>query len=118
MQFRLKLYGKDKLNRSWVAQKGNSDKIVGWVAVSVSKRILEPTISARIVSLIVDETYRRQGIAKRLMQEVEQYSETIGCKTLELVQVLGDIPGYEAFYQKLGYQNSSETTDIVQKSLP
>lgn len=52
-----------------------------------------------IQGLFVEEEYRHSGIAKRLINEVEKYSKSIGCKNIK-AEMRTDLFW---FYNKLGF---------------
>ena len=60
---------------------------------------------AYIVTLDVAPQYRRQGVARRMMQEIEQQALEADCDAVELhVSVEND--GAIAFYEREGYERS------------
>lgn len=107
MLYRLHLYGNKKLNRSWIAEEKHTKKLVGWAALSVIKK---PYLLARIVSLTVDEKYRRHGIGSKLIKQAEQYAKQLGCKVLELSINSQNSHIYSCFYKNLGYSLQETNT--------
>ncbi len=69
-----------------------------------------------IQGLFVEEKYRQNGVAKRLISEAENYSKSIGYIGIE-----ADIQSYLfKFYNKLGFSISKRPTDTkyrISKSL-
>lgn len=58
---------------------GEESGIVGYIMLELNK---EKTCSF-IQGLFVEEKYRHSGIAKRLINEAQNYSKNIGCKVIE-----------------------------------
>jgi ribosomal protein S18 acetylase RimI-like enzyme len=60
--------------------------------------------------LAVDESLRRGGLGRRLMDEVETRLRGLGCPKLNL-QVRNDNPGALGFYEKIGFRRD-ETVSL------
>lgn len=104
---RIALYQMSTNDIAWVAAKG--DEIIGSVALHIYDLFHSTERYARIVSMIVKETYRRQGIGKLLIQKAESYAKKVNCSTLELSSSLKRFKhGAHAFYESLGYTNDGE----------
>ena len=67
-----------------------------------------------VEDVVVDSTYRRQGIGKALMQYVEQHARENNCSYIMLVTDAKRVDAQE-FYKSLGYQ--SEKYCAFQKRL-
>ena len=58
--------------------------------------------TARIETTIVDEKFRRQGIASKLIEKCEEKALELGCKVIELDSGLQREPAHQ-FYESKGY---------------
>jgi len=79
-------------------------KVVGFV-MGVVEKYSDDLLSAPYVTvqyLYVDEKFRRAGIAKALMQDVEKWATDKGLYTLELKVWSNNEPA-KALFQSLGY---------------
>ena len=69
-----------------------------------------------IQGLFVEEKYRHIGIAKRLINEAEEYSRSIGCKVIGV-----EMRDYLfRFYNKLGFsidKMKNDSTYFISKNL-
>jgi ribosomal protein S18 acetylase RimI-like enzyme len=82
------------------------DKIVGWIAWSVSLIFVTNAKRFHIEGLIVDEHYRGLGIGKQLMLFVEKIAVNSAPSVIDLVSgVRRAKDGTHAFYENLGYHN-------------
>lgn len=114
---RIALYQHSPCDRSWIAIE--DDHIVGCIALHLYDLFHCTERFARIVSLIVRDTHRRQGIGKRLLRKAELYARSQNCTTLELSSSLKRIKlGTHHFYEALGYKNEGEyQSDYLRKFL-
>jgi ribosomal-protein-alanine N-acetyltransferase len=62
-------------------------------------------LRAYVVTLDVASQYRRHGVAKRMMERIEQEAIEAGCDSMEL-HVSVDNHGAIAFYEREGYDRS------------
>ena len=62
-----------------------------------------PTMPGRILELYVDEPYRGQGVATRLMQQAEKYLREQGCDALKVSVFAPNAPARH-LYEKFGYE--------------
>lgn len=105
---RIALYQLGSNDIAWVAAT-EDDKIIGCIAVHVYDLFHCTERYAKIVSLVVDENYRRQGIGQMLVARAEKYTKKKDCHTVELSTSLKRIKfGAPAFYTTLGYNNEGE----------
>lgn len=88
----------------------NDGQIVGFIAGVIraqsTQELLEsiPTKAGRIIELLVDQEFRRQGIGTRLMQMMEEYSRQNGCDVSRVDVFEPNVKAHH-FYRKLGYQD-------------
>ncbi len=91
---------------------GIESEIVGYIMLELNKR----ESYSFIQGLFVEERYRHRGIAKRLINEAENYSRSIGCKNIE-----AEIKNYLfGFYNDLGFsmcKKKNDSTYFFSKSL-
>lgn len=97
---------------SLLNEDGKESKIVGYIMLELNK---EKRYSF-IQGLLVEEKYRHRGIAKRLINEAENYSKSIGCKVIE-----AEMRDYLfGFYNDLGfsiYKKKNASTYFISKNL-
>jgi GNAT superfamily N-acetyltransferase len=79
--------------------------IVGWVHIAM-RRLLEADVHGEIGGLVVDETHRRCGVGRLLMERAERWARTKGCVAVRLrSNVLRE--GAHEFYERIGYRKVS-----------
>jgi GNAT superfamily N-acetyltransferase len=104
---RIALYQQSMFDRAWVAIENGH--VMGFIALHVYDLFHSTERYARIVSLIVRDTHRRQGIGRRLILKAERYASTQNCSSLELSSSHKRIKqGTDHFYEALGYKNEGE----------
>jgi GNAT superfamily N-acetyltransferase len=59
----------------------------------------------RLVALVVDEAYRRHGIAALLVESAEAQARLLGCVDMEITSAR-DRPAAHAFYGSAGYDDA------------
>jgi GNAT superfamily N-acetyltransferase len=59
--------------------------------------------SVEIDHVVVEKSYRNQGIGQKLIQWMEQYASSKGCETVELNAYLDNEMSHK-FYQRQGYK--------------
>lgn len=80
--------------------------IVGFIALVGADWFIEIDKVYRIVALIIDESYRGQGIGKLLIQQAEDFAKSHGGGMIELTSGLRRAEsGSHKFYDSLGYKN-------------
>ncbi|PAF42069.1 N-acetyltransferase [Helicobacter sp. 11S03491-1] len=77
----------------------DQDKIIGFCALHIYSPIL-----AEVRSLVVDENYRKQGIASKLVAEVLQEGEFLGITEFLVLTY------HDKLFKKLGFE-------VIEKSL-
>lgn len=104
---RIALYQQSPFDRSWIAIQ--NEQIIGCIALHLYDLFHSTERYARIVSLIVRDTHRRQGIGKKLIARAERYALRKNCSSLELSSSHKRIKlGAHHFYEALGYKNEGE----------
>lgn len=89
-------------------------KAGGWLQAQAAE-IIESGFRVEIVGLIVDESVRRRGLGRRLVQEAETWAAGLSAQT---VVVRTNIVRAEShvFYQSLGYRQT-KTQHVYRKVL-
>lgn len=77
-------------------------EIVGWVHAYLSRPLHKETV-VDIVGLVVEKSYRKLGIGRRLLEVIEEWAIKQGCSE---VCLCSNIVREEAhkFYQTIGYE--------------
>ncbi|MCI8384715.1 MAG: GNAT family N-acetyltransferase [Clostridia bacterium] len=110
------MFSEESIYNAYVASllngEGKESEIIGYIMLELNK---EKRYSF-IQGLFVEEKYRHRGIAKRLINEAENYSRSIGCKVIE-----AEIRNYLfRFYNELGfsiYEKKNDSFYFVSKNL-
>lgn len=89
-------------------------KVGGWLQAH-SADIIESGFRVEIVGLIVDESLRRRGLGRRLVQEAEHWAASLDAP---IVVVRTNITRAEShiFYMALGYRQT-KTQHVYRKAL-
>lgn len=104
---RIALYQHSLTNCAWVAVQ--DEEVIGCLAVHIYDLFHSTERYARITTLIVKDTYRRQGIGRRLVKIAERFAKEKDCSTLELSSSLKRTKsGSHLFYKALDYGNEGE----------
>jgi N-acetylglutamate synthase-like GNAT family acetyltransferase len=89
-----------------VAVAEQEGKIIGWVAWSRSFAFVVPKVRFHIEGLVVDISYRTQGVGKQLMTYVEDVAKQHRPCIIDLTSGKRRAKdGSHEFYKALGYQN-------------
>jgi GNAT superfamily N-acetyltransferase len=96
----------------YVATLANDD-VIGWVHGHLCDLIVMPK-QVMIFGLVVDKDYGNQGIARFLMQQIEEWASLLGC---DGVRLNSNIKRKEAhsFYEKIGYTNIKQSMTFTKK---
>jgi N-acetylglutamate synthase-like GNAT family acetyltransferase len=114
---RLGLYTHSTVDRAWVMEADN-EEIVGCIAVHCYDLFHSSDRYARITSLIVKESHRRQGIGRRLVARAEKYALTKNCTALELSSpVKNHQSGSHDFFVALEYRNDGAAEVLYLRKL-
>ncbi|MDY7077162.1 MAG: GNAT family N-acetyltransferase [Chloroflexota bacterium] len=100
VQQRLCQIQQDKDHAVFVAEQSDG-YVVGWVHVYI-RQLVVTDLHAEIGGLVVDETCRRCGIGRLLMQYAEEWACGQGCWAVHLRSNVVR-KGAHAFYEKIGY---------------
>ncbi|WP_133127887.1 GNAT family N-acetyltransferase [Legionella nagasakiensis] len=81
-------------------------KVIGLIAWSKSHLFVSETTRIHIEGLVIDQNYRNQGIGKKLMIAVEEFSRQFSPCIIDLTSGLRRAKdGSHNFYKSLGYHN-------------
>jgi GNAT superfamily N-acetyltransferase len=88
----------------------DKDKIVGLIAWSQSRLFVSSTIRFRVEALVVDESYRGQGVGQELMQYLEEIVRALGeTAIIDLTTGIERVnEGTHDFYKDLGYYSDGK----------
>ncbi|MCB4767838.1 GNAT family N-acetyltransferase [Ancylobacter sp. Lp-2] len=89
---------------AFIADDGDQ-KPVGLLALHIAPLLFYPAPLARITTIVVAETSRREGIGSALVRFAEDLAMRAGCDTLELTSGLYR-EGAHAFYEARGFQRA------------
>ena len=98
---RLRVYLADKRSTSMVAEIDN--QIIGFISFHIIPLIHENGELGRITALVVDESHRRKGIARALIQAVEGFGRSNGCARFEVTANEKRTDAH-LLYQAMGYE--------------
>lgn len=105
-----KIFGKEQsynaLVASLVNKSGEEIKTVGYIMLELNKRDRHSFIQG----LFIEEEYRKQGIAKRLVNEVEKYSKGLDFNSIT-AEARQEV--FIDFYRNLGYSIKSRKNDAT-----
>ena len=105
-----KIFDEEQSYNAFVAALLNKDKkeikTVGYIMLELNKRDRHSFIQG----LFIEEEYRKQGIAKRLVNEVEKYSKGLGFNSIT-AEARQDV--FIDFYRNLGYSIKSRKNDAT-----
>lgn len=84
--------------------------MVGWVhAYKSHLLIISPQVL--VFGLVVDMDYRRRGIARLLMEKVEEWALIHNCQTIRLRSNIIRKDAHN-FYEKMGYKNTKHSLEF------
>ena len=104
---RLALYTHSRNDIAWVAVTPD-DEILGCIALHKYDLFHSNARYARIVTLIVKDTYRRQGIGTKLIRRAERHAARRNCAALELSCSVKRRAETQDFYRSEGYISDKE----------
>lgn len=111
---RIKLYQSNQAYFSYVAEINNC--VIGSISVAIIDYFHREGRFARIVAMIVDEDYRKQGVGKQLIDRAEQAIKKYHCDFVELTSGMHrEGLGSHNFYQKLGYIDAKDKKKYLVK---
>lgn len=94
-----------------VAVDSDFGNVVGSTFVELQQDYVRPNRIAYITYVAVDETYRKKGIGKQLIQKVEELCEEWNCSAIELTSANFRVGAHE-FYKRLGFTVKQTTVFI------
>jgi GNAT superfamily N-acetyltransferase len=82
-------------------------RVVGLAGVTHAWLFHADAPTARLMSIVVDESCRGQGIGRRLVEASIEQARTWGCDRLELTSRLERVDAH-AFYERVGFTATSK----------
>lgn len=98
-EFYLKLIKSDK-HFAWVAE--TDGKIIGYADMVIETYHFAFEFVARIETTIIDEKYRRKGIATKLIEKCEEKARGMKCSAIDLDSTMKRVEAHK-FYESNGY---------------
>jgi ribosomal protein S18 acetylase RimI-like enzyme len=80
------------------------EKAAGFVAGYVEEDVENDNTYFRIDSLVTSEKFRNKGVAKSLMDRVEEYAKSMGQTKIGMGVLSGNKKAYK-YYRKLGFDD-------------
>lgn len=93
--------------RALIASRGESASLLGVLTLHVTPVLHRAGPVGRLTMLVVDETARGQGIGRALVTAAEAYFAERGCSLVEVTSNKRRTDAH-AFYERLGYERTSE----------
>ena len=82
----------------------DEEKLVGYTCGILHESVFNNRLRVSDIGVYVDADYRAGSLAKRLIDQLEQWSKTQGAEELWLGQTTGDNPEQVVkYYNRLGY---------------
>lgn len=94
---------KNKTNYIFVAEENN--KIIGLITASTRLAVRYPNPIMQVDELYVDPAYRKHGIGKHLIAEVEKVAHKNNCQKIYIESAYKHTLGHR-FYEKNNYEKS------------
>jgi len=83
-----------------------ADQVVGFLSLHVMSYFTSGDRVCRVMTLIVQEKMRNQGIGKELIEAAEEFARVEGCSAIEVTSANYREDAH-AFYAHLGYPRTS-----------
>jgi len=93
--------------RSWRRAGGGSESLLGVLTLHITPVLHRAGPVGRLTMLVVDESARGEGIGRALVTAAEAYFAERGCALVEVTSNKRRTDAH-AFYERLGYQGTSE----------
>lgn len=99
-------------NRSiLLAVETTSDNVLGCAFLEIQKDFIRPNSILYVTYVAVDDSVRKQGIGRRIFEEIEKKCRSFGCTAVELTSA--DFrKGAHLFYESLGFTRKKTTVYI------
>lgn len=103
-----------KADQLILVAEGPEGQVVGWLHATVTRSLVVES-AASIAGLVVDEHFRRKGVARSLMRQAEAWTLSQGVKSVSLRTNVARNAAH-MFYEQLGYQRV-KTQHVYRKLL-
>ncbi|MDR1983897.1 MAG: GNAT family N-acetyltransferase [Prevotellaceae bacterium] len=80
------------------------NKVTGFCSLTIKNNLWQAGNLGHIDELIVDKNHRRQGIGRKLMDEITKIAKENNCKRIELDSAFHRKEAHQ-FYENSGYEN-------------
>jgi GNAT superfamily N-acetyltransferase len=100
---RLSLFAASDADRFFVAEDGG--QVVGLAVLHVSLSVGYDDPSGKLSGLVVDESHRKRGVGKALVDAVEAEARARGCARLSLTTASRRADAH-AFYGRVGFEQT------------
>lgn len=80
------------------------ERVVGLYGFRIRQNLDDVSCYGEVSVIVVDQTAKRRGVGKRMMEHAEQQAVEQGCKGTWLVSGMGRVNEAHSFYQELGYE--------------
>ena len=114
VQDRIERYTQHPHKIAWVIEYWG--KIAGVITLDITDPFHSMNRIARIYALVIHDNYRRKGLAKQLLDHVETYAKTQGCRIMELTSAMHRLDAH-ALYKKHGYHDMDQEKKYFKKPL-
>lgn len=101
---KIKNFSNNQLNINWVACIDN--KVIGLLALNIITPFYKENLFARIDTIVVDASYQKLGIGKKLIHKAEAYAAELGCSRIFLTTGNHRTWAHD-FYKHLGYVSNA-----------
>ena len=107
-QTAMRRFAESRKARAVIAE--SNGRLAGFAILHVEGRV------GYVVTLDVDEEFRRRGLAARLMQEMEQYALNADCAVVGLHVFVGNGSAIR-FYERVGYKRAGDVPGFYGEGL-
>jgi GNAT superfamily N-acetyltransferase len=119
--FRQATYGRANYEPEDAVVAVDGDRVVGFAMIELLREGAKVRDHAAVSAVLVDGDHRRKGLARRMLQPLEQSARDAGATYITAgagkhrfwTGVPTDLAAAQAFFQSQGYQAESESVDLV-----
>ena len=92
--------------RSWVFVAVDEERVIGVASVHTMPVLERDDPTARITAMVVDESARRRGVGRTLLERLEDVARAEGCARIYLTTRY-EREGAVVFYRRMGFEDTS-----------